>query len=94
LRWASREKLKDTGYGGLPQRGRAVLNNFYWANSRRGLVCAASAAALNPYRAKHRVDRRTLKARSRHGAHLGEKPRIRREKPEGALRNRITEETC
>ena len=27
------EKLKDTGYGGLPQRGRGVLNSMYWANA-------------------------------------------------------------
>ena len=27
------EKLKDTGYGGLPQRGRGVLNSAYWANA-------------------------------------------------------------
>src|SRR6266699_1327035 len=26
------EKLKDTGYGGLPQRSRGALNSMYWAN--------------------------------------------------------------
>ena len=26
------EKLKDTGYGGLPQRGRGALNSMYWPN--------------------------------------------------------------
>ncbi|HPO18658.1 MAG TPA: acetyl-CoA acetyltransferase, partial [Rubrivivax sp.] len=24
------EKLKDTGYGGLPQRGRGALNDLFW----------------------------------------------------------------
>ena len=27
------EKLKDTGYGGLPQRGRGTLNNMTWPES-------------------------------------------------------------
>ena len=27
------EKLKDTGYGGLPQRGRGTLNNMTWPNA-------------------------------------------------------------
>ncbi|MDP2706500.1 MAG: acetyl-CoA acetyltransferase, partial [Burkholderiales bacterium] len=26
------EKLKDTGYGGLPQRSRGALNSMFWAN--------------------------------------------------------------
>ena len=26
------EKLKDTGYGGLPQRGRGTLNSLTWPN--------------------------------------------------------------
>ena len=25
------EKLKDTGYGGLPQRGRGSVNDLFWA---------------------------------------------------------------
>ena len=27
------EKLKDTGYGGLPQRGRGSVNDLFWANA-------------------------------------------------------------
>jgi len=27
------EKLKDTGYGGLPQRSRGSVNDLYWANA-------------------------------------------------------------
>ena len=26
------EKLKDTGYGGLPQRSRGLENDMYWPN--------------------------------------------------------------
>ena len=26
------EKLKDTGYGGLPQRSRGALNDLFWPN--------------------------------------------------------------
>ena len=27
------EKLKDTGYGGLPQRNRGSVNDLFWANA-------------------------------------------------------------
>src|SRR5512138_2581908 len=45
------EKLKDTGYGGLPQRSRGALNSMYWANFSAPGSFAQLAAA---YRAKHR----------------------------------------
>src|SRR5262245_64493667 len=39
------EKLKDTGYGGLPQRGRGALNSMYWPNlSAPGLFAQLAAA--------------------------------------------------
>lgn len=52
------EKLKDTGYGGLPQRGRGVLNSMYWANFSAPGSFAQLAAA---YGAKHNVDRDDIK---------------------------------
>ena len=52
------EKLKDTGYGGLPQRGRGVLNSMYWANFSAPGSFAQLAAA---YGAKHDVSRDDIK---------------------------------
>ncbi len=46
------EKLKDTGYGGLPQRSRGPLNDMYWANASAPGSFAQLATA---YRAKHGV---------------------------------------
>lgn len=46
------EKLKDTGYGGLPQRGRGPLNDMYWANASAPGSFAQLATA---YQAKHGV---------------------------------------
>jgi len=81
------EKLKDTGYGGLPQRGRGGLNNFYWANISAPGSFAQLAAA---YRAKHRVDPRDLK---RAMAHISVKSHDNGAKnPKAHLRNRITEQ--
>jgi acetyl-CoA C-acetyltransferase len=52
------EKLKDTGYGGLPQRSRGVLNDMYWAN----LSAPGSFAQLaTAYEAKHKLERGDLK---------------------------------
>ena len=52
------EKLKDTGYGGLPQRNRGVLPSMYWPN----LSAPGSFAQLaTAYRAKHGVDGNDLK---------------------------------
>ena len=81
------EKLKDTGYGGLPQRGRGGLNNFYWANISAPGSFAQLAAA---YRAKHRVDPGDLK---RAMAHISVKSHDNGAKnPKAHLRNRITEQ--
>jgi acetyl-CoA C-acetyltransferase len=46
------EKLKDTGYGGLPQRGRGVLNSMYWANASAPGSFAQLASA---YQTKHGI---------------------------------------
>src|SRR6185437_11119122 len=52
------EKLKDTGYGGLPQRTRGVLNNMLWPNLSAPGSFAQLAAA---YAAKHGVNSADLK---------------------------------
>ena len=52
------EKLKDTGYGGLPQRSRGLLNSMYWANASAPGSFAQLATA---YQGKHGVDADTLK---------------------------------
>jgi len=57
------EKLKDTGYGGLPQRGRGALNNQFWANVSAPGSFAQLAAA---YRAKHGVSLEDLKRAMAH----------------------------
>jgi acetyl-CoA C-acetyltransferase len=57
------EKLKDTGYGGLPQRGRGALNNQYWANVSAPGSFAQLAAA---YRSKHGVNADDLKRAMAH----------------------------
>ncbi len=52
------EKLKDTGYGGLPQRSRGVLNSMWWANYSAPGSFAQLAAA---YSAKHGIEGQDLK---------------------------------
>ncbi len=52
------EKLKDTGYGGLPQRTRGAFNDMYFANASAPGSFAQLATA---YAAKHRVDPADLK---------------------------------
>ena len=81
------EKLKDTGYGGLPQRGRGALQNMTWANISAPGSFAQLAAA---YRAKHGVNQEDLK---RAMAHISVKSHDNGAKnPKAHLRNRITEE--
>ncbi len=57
------EKLKDTGYGGLPQRSRGNLNQMWWANFSAPGSFAQLAAA---YRAKHGATRDDLKRAMAH----------------------------
>ncbi len=52
------EKLKDIGYGGLPQHNRGVLNSLWWANFSAPGSFAQLASA---YRAKNSVERDLLK---------------------------------
>jgi len=52
------EKLKDTGYGGLPQRSRGAVNDLYWPNvSAPGSFAQLASAYTN----KHRMHRDDLK---------------------------------
>jgi acetyl-CoA C-acetyltransferase len=81
------EKLKDTGYGGLPQRSRGVLNSMWWANYSAPGAFAQLAAA---YRAKHGIGVDELK---RAMAHVSVKSHENGAKnPKAHLRNRITED--
>ena len=52
------EKLKDTGYGGLPQRSRGTVNDLFIANASAPGSFAQLASA---YSAKHGVDAADLK---------------------------------
>jgi acetyl-CoA C-acetyltransferase len=81
------EKLKDTGYGGLPQRGRGTLNDMFWPNISAPGSFAQLAAA---YRAKHHADPGDLK---RAMAHISVKSHANAARnPKAHLRNAITEE--
>src|SRR5246500_1964031 len=81
------EKLKDTGYGGLPQRGRGALNSMFWANVSAPGSFAQLAAA---YRAKHGVSRDDLKKAM---AHISVKSHDNGSRnPKAHLQNKITEE--
>ncbi|WP_119420067.1 acetyl-CoA acetyltransferase [Desertibaculum subflavum] len=81
------EKLKDTGYGGLPQRGRGVLNSMVNANGSAPGNFAQLAAA---YRAKHGVSREDMK---RAMAHISVKSHDNGSRnPKAHLQSKITEE--
>jgi acetyl-CoA C-acetyltransferase len=82
------EKLKDTGYGGLPQRSRGTLNDQTWPNISAPGSFAQLAAA---YRAKHGVAPEDLK---RAMAHISVKSHDNGAKnPKAHLRNKITIDT-
>jgi len=81
------EKLKDTGYGGLPQRSRGALNSMYWANVSAPGSFAQLAAA---YRAKNAVPAEDLK---RAMAHISVKSHHNGSRnPKAHLRNEISME--
>jgi acetyl-CoA C-acetyltransferase len=52
------EKLKDTGYGGLPQRARGTVNDLFWPNVSAPGSFAQLASA---YTSKHRMNKEDLK---------------------------------
>ncbi|MBL4907193.1 MAG: hypothetical protein JKX94_07065, partial [Sneathiella sp.] len=81
------EKLKDTGYGGLPQRGRGSVNDLFWANASAPGSFAQLATA---YSAKHDVSAHDLK---RAMAHISIKSHDNGSRnPKAHLRNKINEE--
>jgi len=82
------EKLKDTGYGGLPQRGRGTLNNMTWPNlSAPGSFAQLGAA----YRAKYAIAPADLKQAM---AHISVKSHDNGARnPKAHLRNKITVDT-
>lgn len=81
------EKLKDTGYGGLPQRSRGALNDQYWANMSAPGSFAQLASA---YEAKHGVPAADIK---RAMAHISVKSHDNGSKnPKAHLRNKIDED--
>ena len=82
------EKLKDTGYGGLPQRGRGTLNYMTWPNLSAPGSFAQLAAA---YRAKHDSAPEDIK---RAMAHISVKSHDNGSRnPKAHLRNKITIDT-
>ena len=81
------EKLKDTGYGGLPVRTRGVANDLWLPNSTAPGAFAQLASA---YAAKHGVQMADLK---RAMAHVSVKSHDNGAlNPKAHLRNRITED--
>ena len=81
------EKLKDTGYGGLPQRSRGLENDMYWPNLSAPGAFAQLAAG---YRAKHHHNKEDLK---RAMAHVSVKSHANGAKnPKAHLRREITSE--
>ena len=81
------EKLKDTGYGGLPVRTRGVANDLWMPNATAPGAFAQLASA---YAAKHGVQMTDLK---RAMAHVSVKSHANAAlNPKAHLRNRITEE--
>jgi acetyl-CoA C-acetyltransferase len=81
------EKLKDTGYGGLPVRTRGISNDLWLPNATAPGAFAQLASA---YAAKHRVQMTDLK---RAMAHISVKSHANAaHNPKAHLRNIITEE--
>ena len=81
------EKLKDTGYGGLPQRTRGLENDMYWPNLS---APGAFAQLASGYRAKHKLNKEDLK---RAMAHVSVKSHANGVKnPKAHLQREITED--
>ncbi|MDO6459685.1 acetyl-CoA acetyltransferase [Granulosicoccaceae sp. 1_MG-2023] len=81
------EKLKDVGYGGLPQRTRGVENDMYWPNLS---APGAFAQLASGYRAKYGIDPADLK---RAMAHISVKSHANGAKnPKAHLQREISEE--
>mgnify|MGYP001579359022 FL=1 len=82
------EKLKDTGYGGLPQRSRGALNSMFWAN----LSAPGSFAQLaGAYVAKHGCNASDLKQAMAHVSVKSHDNGTRN--PKAHLQNKISVDT-
>lgn len=81
------EKLKDTGYGGLPQRVRGVTNDMYLANASAPGVFAQLAAG---YQTAHGIDRGDIKKAMAHVSVKSHRNGARN--PKAHLRREITME--
>lgn len=82
------EKLKDVGYGGLPQRTRGIANDMFFPNLSAPGMFAQLAAG---YRARRGIDKRDLK---RAMAHVSVKSHANGAKnPKAHLRKPVSEET-
>lgn len=78
------EKLKDTGYGGLPQRSRGSVNDQIWPNASAPGSFAQLASA---YQAKHGIAPEDIKQAM---AHISVKSHDNGSKnPKAHLRNKI-----
>jgi acetyl-CoA C-acetyltransferase len=82
------EKLKDTGYGGLPQRSRGALNSMFWPNLSAPGSFAQLAAA---YVAKHGCNAADLKQAMAHVSVKSHDNGARN--PKAHLQNKITTDT-
>ncbi len=83
------EKLKDTGYGGLPVRSRGIVSDMIGVS---GSAPGNFAQIASAYRAKHNVTPELLK---RAIAHVSVKSHANGAKnPKAHLRKPITEEQC
>jgi acetyl-CoA C-acetyltransferase len=81
------EKLKDTGYGGLPQRTRGVHNDMFYPNLSAPGTFAQLASA---YQIAHRLDAADVK---RAMAHISVKSHANgAQNPKAHLRRKITME--
>ncbi len=81
------EKLKDTGYGGLPAMDQGSLNPLWAAN---GSAPGNFAQLASAYGAKHKIDKRDLKQAL---AHISVKSHANGAKnPKAHLRKPISEE--
>ena len=67
------EKLKDTGYGGLPLRTKGLANDLWLPY---GSAPGSFAQLAGAYAARNRIDRR--RSQARHGACELEEPSERR----------------
>ena len=73
------EKLKDTGYGGLPQRGRGPLNDMSIAERVGAGQLRPACRGLS-----RQAQRRARGPEAGDGPRLGQEPRQRRQEPQGA----------